>query len=154
MKTFIKKNYKVAIAFVLGAIIFCGVSVYATTVASSLITYTKPNGTNTYVDQALDELYTMAESKNSDTSTVLPLVSGSVQYLDVSAGDYILLPYVVKLDGVQYSASSTSIPNFEILEKCNNYYCKGVLLRCANNWHFDSLPLQCETKKHCKDEDK
>ena len=52
-----RKNIKVVIAFLLGGIIFGTLGVYAGTVSSSVINYTKPDNTNTTVEGALNEIY-------------------------------------------------------------------------------------------------
>lgn len=59
----VKNNAKVIVAFIIGAVIFGGTTaVIATSIASSAVTYTKTNGTNTTVDAALNELYSVASN--------------------------------------------------------------------------------------------
>ena len=61
MKKLIKNNIKVIVAFILGAVIFGSVGVYATySFASSEVTYTENNQTT--VKSALDDLYTRANT--------------------------------------------------------------------------------------------
>ena len=63
MKSFIKKNIKLVLAFILGAIIFGG-GAYALTVGAGQITYdnTKSGIQATNVKDAIDELYAKAEN--------------------------------------------------------------------------------------------
>ncbi len=77
---FLKKNYKLIIGIVIGAILISGISVYATgQYLASQVTYN-----NTNVASALDELYTkLSKYKNlnqTTTSTASDIVSGKTAY--------------------------------------------------------------------------
>ena len=66
MKEKIKKNYKILIAFILGGIIIGGLgTAYAVSIASSSVSYdnTSSGSSATTVKAALDELYSLANSK-------------------------------------------------------------------------------------------
>ena len=64
-----KKNIKVVIAFILGGIVFggVGIGIYASTVSSSVVTYTKSDNTNTTVEGALNELYDKSDNLMPET---------------------------------------------------------------------------------------
>ena len=63
MKRFIKNNI---IGFILGAVIFGSIGVYAATVASSVVTYSRSGSSVETVEGALDEIY---DNFKSDTYT-------------------------------------------------------------------------------------
>ena len=70
-----KNNIKIIIAFFLGAIIFGSAGVYATlTYNANQITYTKGNNTM-YLSDAIDELYTSADSIESLENQISDLES-------------------------------------------------------------------------------
>ena len=68
MKKFIKKNYKIVIAFILGGIVFGGIGVYASTnLSSSEVSYdnSKSNSLSNNVQGSIEELY----KKSSNCTT-------------------------------------------------------------------------------------
>lgn len=76
---YIKKNFKVIIAFILGAILASGVTVYAVINAGS-INYTKEGTQIQNVEQALNDLYEKNKTKNTTRTLVATLEWNSTSY--------------------------------------------------------------------------
>ena len=81
MKNIIKNNIKVIIAFIIGVVITASISyvVYADSIASSIVTYSRENSEVENVQGALDELYTKSSSIGKTVSLQCDFHDGSVR---------------------------------------------------------------------------
>ena len=115
LSRFVKNNTKVLIAFVLGAVIFSGIGItIATTVASSVITYTS-NGQST-VEGALNDLYGKADLLNDYKSSYSGYVYWNDNFSDQTACNTVA-------DRV-YSANeapSVYYPNYKYISYSKDY---------------------------------
>ena len=71
MMKYIKESKRVIFAFILGAIIFGTVGVYAGSVGSSIVTYSRTGTTVSTVEGALNDLYTKASAGNATAAQIL-----------------------------------------------------------------------------------
>ena len=142
MKRFIKNNI---IGFIIG-IVLCGgigIGVYASTISSSIVTYTKSDNTSTTVEEALNYFYDNFDIIRNNSIELLYYVNfgtttQSRKYVtwDVIKGDYYL--FVTISGGTNYySTDSLAGTGYEVVTTTptppNENYSRAYILKATED---------------------
>lgn len=91
---FFKKNVKLFIGILIGAILACGLTVYATNILASQVTYTN----NKNVETALNELYTLSQKRITVEGTIdeSQLTADANGWININVGFQPRYVYIYK----------------------------------------------------------
>lgn len=160
MMKLIKNNIKLIIGFVFG-LTFSAVAVYAATVAGTNVTYSTTNSaaygaTKTNVQEAIDELYQMANSDKFFLKTYLNKVNAiPVISYSTDGSDFLSSPPSNKNVYLSTSGYSDRTDSFHsiCIKKGNQQHCFSTVDTILESLHLESVFASdtCNGKGDCND---